>query len=232
MSIPFRNLKRIWHRALNSKKIQIDGIWVTTDPSLVTPTVRRRLFSGEYEAHERQLIKNILTDDSIVLEVGTGVGLISIACRQLAKNGRVVSYEANPSAEKIIRENYRLNGLKPELEMEAVTVDGKNVDFFIDENILSSSMIDRNRGDNKTTVKSQKFSEVLEKLQPDTIIMDVEGAEVELLVNHNLSSVENIVVELHPHIVGQIAVEKMNIDLRSNGFKPILNSHKVWLYTR
>lgn len=205
---------------------------MNTNPDIISYQLRKHLFSGEYEKTEAQLLKNTLTRDSVVLEIGTGIGFISILSRKICTNGRVASYEANPQTEEIIRGNYRLNNLEPELHMMAVTTHGEDIPFFVDSDIISSSLIDRARGDQKITVPSVKIADILKELKPDTIIMDVEGAEVELLNSTNLDGIANIVLELHPHIVGQALINKLFNTLKEKGLNPKSSIGKVCLFQR
>ena len=59
-------------------------------------------------------------------EIGCGIGLVSLVARKICTEGFVISYEANPQMETLIRKNYALNNLVPNLEMKAVSIDGKN----------------------------------------------------------------------------------------------------------
>ena len=61
-----------------------------------------------------------------------------LVARKICTEG-ILSYEANPQMEKLIRKNYALNNLVPNLEMKAVSVDGEKVEFYIDPEVISSS---------------------------------------------------------------------------------------------
>ena len=227
-----RSFKRNWHMLLGTRKCTIDGIWVSTDKNTVPRFVRSLIYRGTYEDTERELIRKVLKPDSRVLEIGCGIGLVSLVAKSICTKGVVRSYEANPEMEKLIRENYALNGLEPDLVMKAVTVDGGNIDFFVDTGVLSSSTINRGRNDNKTTVQSDALDHVLEDLKPETIIMDVEGAELSLLGQSTLQGVRNIVVEMHPHIVGADAIESLIAKLAEAGFSVSERRGKVYLLRR
>lgn len=112
-----------------------------------------------------------------VLEIGTGIGFISLLASRIVGDKNVFCYEANSSLEASIRRNYALNNLHPQLTMKAVKVDGQPVTFFQSENIISSSVFDRARNDQKTLVESVQFQSVLYEVKPDVLIMDIEGAE-------------------------------------------------------
>lgn len=232
MADPFRNLRRQWHLTMATARYTHWGVDLKTGPSDIPKTVRSHVFKGGYEAVEAELVKGILKPSDRVLEVGTGIGFVSILCAKLASEGHVTSYEANPALEQIIRDNYALNDLSPDLRMKAVTVDGSPIRFFADPNILSSSLIDRDIASNEITVDSDPIADVMAEVAPNVIVMDVEGAEVDLLPAADLSNVRAMVVEVHPHIVGVAKIAAMDEALAEQGLLPTKSLHKTVLYTR
>ena len=59
--------------------IVIDRVRVTTDLQDVTKIIRKGLYKETYEKPERILIKKALKPDDRVLEIGGGIGLVSLA---------------------------------------------------------------------------------------------------------------------------------------------------------
>ena len=112
--------------------------------------------------------------------------------------------------EALIRKNYALNNLVPNLEMKAVSTDGKKIEFYIDPEVLSSSLFDRKMSHKIVIVERDAFDDILNKIKPDKIIMDVEGAEIDLLGSSRLTSVTQMIVEIHPHIVGDEKILQLN----------------------
>lgn len=232
MADPFRNIRRQWHLSVGTKRYSHWGVTLCTGAVDLPKSVRGHIFKGGYEAIEAELVKSILTPGDRVLEVGTGIGFVSIFCAKIAGEGQVTSYEANPALEPAIRSNYDANGLSPDLRMKAVTRDGAPVTFFQDPMILSSSLIDRDLPTEKITIESTPMADVMAEVRPDVIVMDVEGAEVDLLPAADLSDVRDMVIEVHPHIVGDEAVAKMNADLAKQGFAIVATRHKTVHYRR
>ena len=113
--------------------------------------------------------------------------------------------------------------------MKAVTVAGADASFFVDENIISSGFIDRASG-REITVSSDSLNDILDEYRPTALILDVEGAEVELLSRVNLGSIKKIIVELHPHIVGDDATKSLEKHIEEIGFKLIDRHRKSSLY--
>jgi FkbM family methyltransferase len=232
MQSPFRALKLHWRRLLDLQEMTLDGIKVSTAQDTIPRFVRSALFKGTYESHERELVRQLLRRGDRVLEIGTGIGVVSLLCAKICGVENVLSYEANPVLESVIRKNYGLNELTPNLRMRAITVDGEPITFFRSDNIVSSSTKDRGRHAEKMTVESDRFDDVLTGHRPDVVIMDVEGAEIELLSSSSLTGVKHIVVEVHPHITGEDKIGAMLASLRAIGFHEKSQAHKTILLSR
>jgi len=212
---PFRNVKLHWHRLRKTPRITRDGITLNSDGSQ-SPTVRNGLYKGGYEAAERILLKKYLRPGQRALEVGAGIGFVGLLAARIAGAGNVVSYEANPELEPVIRANYALNSPVPELRMRAVTTNGKPVTFHQSDNVVSSSLYDRPECDRKIEVQSDALADVVAEFQPDMLILDVEGYEVDLLANPP-DGPAALLVELHPHVVGGEKIEAMLQTLDAGG---------------
>ncbi len=67
-------------------------------------------------------------------------------------------------------------------------------------------------------VESDAFGDIVGGFKPEVLIMDVEGAEAELFQLADLGSIRHILVELHPHIIGEDKVAGIAGRLESDGF--------------
>ena len=232
MKLSTRSIRYRWHQLIRTKKIQISGVFISTAPSDIARRIRKALFNGTYEDQERFFVEKYVKKTSRILEIGCGIGLVSLVARKICKEGFVISYEANPQMEKLIRKNYELNNLVPNLEMKAVSVHGEKIEFYIDPEVLSSSLFDRKMSHKKVIVESDAFDDILNKIKPDTIIMDVEGAEIDLLGSSRLIGVALLIIEIHPHIVGDDKISQLNQKLGTLYFKEIERRGKVCVYAR
>lgn len=217
---PFaRSFRRWWNQKLGTKEYTYNGVRLVTDQQRVSKDVYYGIFSGQYEDTEAAIINVKVGQGDRVLEVGAGVGFVSILCAKLAGEQNVRSFEANPGMETLIRENYALNKVAPALEMKAVTRDGAPVRFHVSDNILSSSLYDRSLAGKEIEVESVALAALAEEWQPSVLVMDVEGAEVDILGYEALPGVKRMILEVHPHIVGAEAIDAMLSRLEAQGFK-------------
>jgi FkbM family methyltransferase len=205
----------------------LDGVRISTDRDRLPRFVRSALFKGTYESHERAFVRRLLKPGDRVLEIGAGIGVVSLLAAKISGAVNVLSYEANPRLEDTIRENYALNGIAPNLRMRAVTLDGQPITFFRSENIVSSSTKDRGSHAETLKVQSDRLDDIVAEHRPNVVIMDVEGAEIDLLSNADLSGVRHIVVEVHPHITGDEKIAAMLARLQSIGFSRVDEAHKT-----
>ena len=221
-----RNLKMHWRRFRDIEVLTVRGVKVCTK---VPRQVRSLLFKEIYEAHECDLVEGVVCPGDRVLEIGTGIGLVSLVATRLCGEGNVLSCEANSDLESIIRENYRLNGWTPDLTMHAVTSDGRDLSFFRNSNVFSSSTIDRGLECDEITVESLAINDLIDKHRPSVVIMDAEGSEVEILPVADLSRVRTIIVEMHPHIVGEDKITRIVGDVEMKGFRLVDTHHRTYL---
>ncbi|WP_349435082.1 FkbM family methyltransferase [Pararhizobium sp. A13] len=221
-----RSLRKSFRYMFNVRTVRLGGVAIDTTVGHIPENVRELIFREVYEDTERDLIGKILKPGMRTLEIGTGIGFVSLVAARICGEANVFCYEANPDLEQTIRRNFGLNGMTPNLTMRAVTIDGAPIAFFKSDNIISSSLYDRKRDDKQIVVESEALSDVLAKHDPAALIMDVEGAEIQLLAV-DLKNVADIIVELHPHIVGEDAIAALVSNLKSRGYVMLSNNRKT-----
>jgi FkbM family methyltransferase len=212
-----RNVRKGLRRLFQVKTIALDGIVVSTELGPIGKQVRDGLFKGTYEEPERILIREALRAGDRVLEIGGGIGFVSLLCAKICGPSSVLTYEANPRMVEIIQRNYALNKIAPTLRSKAITARDREVTFFVNDNIISSSLHERKDG-RAQTVAADPLDEVIAEWKPTAIVMDVEGAETTILTASELPDVTKLILELHPHIVGADAIAKLVQHLNKLGF--------------
>ncbi len=227
-----KSIKRQFRYLTNAKTTTINGVRLVSDRDRVPPYLRDLMFREIYENTERNVLLKILRPGSRVVEIGAGIGFIALLAAKICGQGNVWTYEANALVEDLIQDNFRLNDLTPELTMRAVTIDGREMSFNAAENIISSSAFDRDTTTKRITVRSDRIADLLLKHHPDVLIMDVEGGEYELLLGTDLLGVTDILVELHPHIIGADKVAEIVSSLGSRGFQPKTSDRKTFHFSR
>lgn len=210
------DLKVAWRLRIRPTVVTVDGLRLWSDRKVVGKTVAKSLYREVHEWPERRLAARHLRPGDRTLEIGAGIGLVSLFCARICGPGNLRSYEANPRLEPIIRHNFELNGMVADLRVAAVAPEAGETTFYFDEDIYASGMVDSAVG-RASTVHCDAFRDVLAEFRPNVLVMDVEGAEVDILPAGDLSGVERIILELHPKIVGQERIDGLIAHLAALG---------------
>jgi len=211
------NARYALRNARRPKWVRAHGVKLPTDPDLLPREVIELIFRNRYERQEAELARAELSSDDRVLEIGAGIGFMGTIAARICGSDNVLTYEANPNLEPIIRYTHALNSVAPTLRMRAVAPSKGEVTFYRNDNIVSSSLIDREFGGGMT-VEADAMSDILAGFRPTTIIADIEGAEITVFRNVDLSDVGKILIELHPKIVGETANGELLQSLYAQGF--------------
>ena len=210
-----KHILRQYRRLSRPREIDIDGIAILMDYEGWSPLMISRLLSDSYEVEERQITPSILQSTDRVLEIGGAIGLISMISARIVGEENVFVYEANPEVLEVANRNYARNGFKMRAHHGAVVNDayeGETVSFFVHENFWSSSLIEKEGVAQAIHAPAVRFNALAQKHRPTALVVDVEGAEYDILMNADLSSFQKLCIEFHTRYIG---VEKASQLLRS-----------------
>lgn len=96
---------------------ETDRILVQIDPGMAFGTGTHETTRGCLESLEKYWPASS-PENSALLDVGTGTGILAIAAVKLAPGARVVAFDIDPEAVDVARENAEINGVAEELELE------------------------------------------------------------------------------------------------------------------
>ena len=195
-------LKLLARRLLKPKIIKEHGVLLDISSSGVSPQLRDFLYQGQYEKQEMFILKETLDDHDTLLDIGAGIGLTSIwAAKRLRSVQRVYAVEASPRIIESIAVNAALNKVDIVIKWGAVTVNPGDADFYMTPHFWSSSLLPK-EGAQPIKVPSISLDDLIKEHRPTYIMMDVEGAEYMILQNSDLSTIQKLCVEIHPHYIG------------------------------
>lgn len=242
-----RALKKVYHKVMRrapsvvaklerkdlpyGEILTVDGIHMRVHKSL-SPKQVWRLISGVHTRAERTLILGVLEPSDIVMELGGGIGMVSIACAQVVGSDRVITYEANLLLQPLIQENYRLNQVEPTVKMCMLGKERGKAQFHISPNFSESSTFKRENFYRTVEVEVLPIGEEMARIRPTVLIMDIEGGEEELLPHTDLSTVKKFLLEVHPGEVGVWRTNAIRRRLRRLGFAEISRDGRCFLYQR
>lgn len=186
----------------------------------VSPVIWQALISGRYEAKEAAHIKSLLRPGDRVLELGSGIGVISTL---MAKRPGVTlwSYDANPHTVALARRVAQANGVSNARFHHGLLTAGppRDYDFYLRRDFWMSSMIE-SQGPylEKIAVPSQNVDQVIQELAINVLVMDIEGAERGLLGAAALEGIDRVFLELHDHLYGLAGLRDIFTAMAARGF--------------
>jgi FkbM family methyltransferase len=189
----------------------------------------RSIYRDSHETEEREIVLRHLDDSDVVLECGAGLGVVTILCCKKIGSERVHTFEANAAMEPLLRKNFALNGVAPELQIKLVGLEEGEAEFFVDKRFVTSSRFGESGTPDrqKQTIPAVSLQKLIDTIRPSFLIMDIEGAEVDLANERlNLGSLKKLCIEMHPKVVGDEAVTRVIARLIGQGFALHLQESK------
>ena len=184
----------------------------------ITPEIEEYIRRGNYEQSELRALRKHLEPDDVVLELGAGIGFISMQCAQVVGAERVFAYEANPALESHIRRNYELNGVFPKLEICVLGDRAGEIDFFVEEDYWASSTIRQSPTARRIRVPVRPLNDAIRRVNPSFLIVDIEGGEYDLLEQIDFYNIRKLAMELHRHTFEQARIDAIHGRLANAGF--------------
>lgn len=186
------------------------GIRVPVDRTILSDVVERALTGNRYEHWEARLARRLLHPSDTVLELGSGLGFMSALLRRHTPVGRIVTYEANPDLIDYIARLHKLNGISDvEVRHGVVLADpqARSIPFHIRANMWSSSLSPDGSEQEGLVLRSVEvpvfaWADVIEEMQPNAVVMDIEGGELGIIDACDFGPIRRMVVELHPRAYG------------------------------
>lgn len=165
----------------------LHGFPLHIDPVKDNGVERSLYYTGTYEKGTLHIMKQLLQQGDVFVDVGANIGLMSIFALQcVGESGKVVAFEPNPETLHILRQNAALNAAS-NLEIAPFAVGSTPTQTHIydrwDENRGSASLI---KPDGATTAHSVEVTTLdlffAQNPTPVHVIkMDIEGYEIEAL---------------------------------------------------
>lgn len=212
------------------RSARLEGI--SLDIASLSPLMKNFILTGRYEVQERRLASSALRKDDVVLELGGAIGFIGLYCRKVLGVRHVTSVEANPGTLKVLRRNYEVNGLTPDVIHAAAASEDGSIDLDVGGEFWEN----RIGGSSSSTVRvpARSLASLVAAMPapPTVLICDIEGAEQQLDFRQLPASVTRIVMELHPGMIGQAETDALLQRLAGLGFRLLTQDGDVVLLSR
>ena len=183
----------------------INGATFRIDP-------RHRVFmQPDYESPVASFLRERVRPGHCCLDVGAHVGVYALQLgRWVSPGGRVVAFEPHPGTAEVLRRHLRMNRLESVVTVEAVALGARHADGVLFGSAASG--MSRLRSANpalpghdveETRVTVLTMDEYCggKHLQPDWIVIDVEGLEMDVLSGATRTLEHaSVVAEFHPDL--------------------------------
>ncbi|WP_185968526.1 FkbM family methyltransferase [Paracoccus sp. M683] len=202
---------------------QIDGFRIEVPVEALSPPLRERLQSGQFEVSERALLTRFIRPGDRLLDLGAGSGLVSLTAARILGPQAVTAVEANPQMHQALRRNFRLNGADGIRLIKGAVVGadhpGDTATMHINPGFWSGSVHPNPRlRSQPTEVPVRRLRQLLRGSGATAIIMDIEGAEREVLRDPLPPHLRLVVVELHPVVYGPEGMDEITRLMLDQGF--------------
>ena len=217
---------------LNSK-YENNNIVLYYSKKLFSLPNRSLFYDKKYEFEEEYFVKKYISKNDIILELGACFGYISCLSNSLIENkSKHFVLEPNYYLLPYLEKNKKTNDCDFQI-INKVISKKKKIKLFLNNSILGSSLV----------IKTNNSIEVdgitLEELQAqnaiifDTLIIDIEGAELKFFQENCLSNFNKIIIEFHEgpsHLNEDQLLECKQILINNNlHLVEKLNDVEVWL---
>ncbi len=213
----FKRIKLGYRYIFNPRIIINNGIKIHNG-SHITGNIKDFIYRNAYENSEFSILQETLSGKDKVLEIGAGLGYITIACAKFLGEDKVIAYEANPKLIEKIGDNCRLNHLNPTIRNTILSDGEGNTDFYIENQFWSSSFMKRSSTSQLISVPKADVNKAIEEFDANFLIIDIEGGEKELIPVIDYSRIQKILIELHPQLIGNRETTKIFSHLYHQGF--------------
>jgi len=208
--------------------IEIGGFAVFVDDKNYDKNIITALERGDYERGERYIVSQLVTHVDRVIEAGAGIGAVSMTAARIAGAENVLAFEANPDIADDARDNFKRNGFDAIRSKVGILRNRQmfsdpheTVNFYVHKAYWASRLnASPTDSDIVRTVQIPVFclEDAIRDHHATVLILDIEGAEVELLGHADLSSIRLIIMETHYWVVGEVATDEMVRQLILSGF--------------
>lgn len=180
----------------------LHDVTIDLPEGVATRALSTRLADGSYEADEIAAAMCRVGPGMRVLDLGAGLGLISVLAARVAGAENVLSVEANPVLLPVLRDTFKRNGQGGIRLMHGAVMRGEgggNVAFQVPRAILGASLARPGTPEDEVVeVPGLGLESLLYDHRPELVMMDIEGAEERLFDEPWHPELRFLVLELHP----------------------------------
>lgn len=185
---------------------ELHGVKIPYDENIITPDVGKSIERGRYEKPEVLGLPKFIDPNDRVIELGSGLGFISTYLMKQLGVRNMMCIEAAPPLCSFIKRVHAENDVSFAEVKNAVALNdtGKpgQVDFYVRDPFWSSSLDPQDGHAEIVQVPALSLSEQINEFRANTLVVDIEGGEVDLFDPLDLSGVNKVYLEIHTRKIG------------------------------
>ncbi|NIZ12946.1 hypothetical protein [Phaeobacter sp. HF9A] len=219
-----RKLRRARLRDIDAgTPLSYRGLTVPVTKGHMPLPVYSQIAEDAYEGPEIAAIQSLVRDGDRILELGTGLGIVSGLTSRMAKGLEIRSFEANPRLIEHIQKLHELNGIT-EVTVENALLEpepeASHRPFHLHLYFPQGSIVSTEGSTETIDLPVKDFNAVMRDFRPDMFVCDIEGAEEFLFPKADLSGLRALVLELHPDMISRSAVKTIYDTCARHGLYP------------
>ncbi len=213
------------------------GIRVPVSADVMPIPVLVALDLDSYEEPELEAASALMQPGDRMLELGTGLGIVSSVLGKQFPDCQIVSYEANPVLIPHIHALHQANGITNVAVHNRLLEPNPQVEsrpFHIHSYFTEGSIKQTAQSLKAIEVPVEDLNTVIKKFDPTIVMCDVEGAEELVIPQADLENVRALVLEFHPKLLSRTAVKSIFDSCAKHGLYPCIehSSQQVIAFER
>ncbi|MEO8649950.1 MAG: FkbM family methyltransferase [Acidobacteriota bacterium] len=157
--------------------------------ALWLPSRLSRFYTSDYEPETVSFLRDTLKVGQSFIDIGAHIGLFSVLAGKLVgETGKVISFEPTEISREALKDVIAANRLENIIEVRSEAVSDRcGTSLFFDSGktmSVTNSLVENESNERSIDVKTVTLDSVVanSKLEPDCIKIDVEGAELAVLL--------------------------------------------------
>lgn len=203
----------------------ISGTTLNLPDDILSPDLISWLESGRYELQESRALTEFLKPEDVVMDIGAGVGFVSVLAARIVGGQNVIAIEANPSLLPVLQNNLALNDVAGATLLNfAVVASGEpRTTLYLNRAFwASTTLAAKNTPLKGVEVPAISLEAITAEWQPTVVVCDVEGSEKDFFQAPLPPCVRLIILELHPTKYSAQAFDTILARLAAIGFAYVL----------
>ncbi|MEO0402607.1 MAG: FkbM family methyltransferase [Pseudomonadota bacterium] len=192
--------------------IEYHGITVPVTEGHMPLPILIQIAEDAYERPELLAAKGMVQPGDRILEMGTGLGIVSGLISRMADGIEIRSFEANPNLLPHIADLHRLNDITNVDVTHAMLEPNPDTDtrtFHIHKYFSEGSIYQTEMSEDAIEIPVVDMNTLVDDFQPTVLVCDIEGAEEIVIPKANLSTLRALVLEVHPKVMSRAGMKSI-----------------------